>query len=81
MKNQTKIEEVAHIDISLIDDFEGHPFMVKDDESMEELARSIKENGILNPIIVRKKDDGRYELIAGHRRKRASEIAGFKSLR
>ena len=64
MKNQTKIEEVAHIDISLIDDFAGHPFTVKDDESMEELARSIEENGILNPIIVRKKDGGRYEIIA-----------------
>ena len=78
MKNQTKIEEVAHIDISLIDDFEGHPFTVKDDESMEELARSIEENGILNPIIVRKKDGGRYEIIAGHRRKRACLLLEIK---
>ena len=53
MKNQTKIEEVAHIDISIIDDFEGHPFTVKDDESMEELTHSIEENGILNPIFYR----------------------------
>ena len=71
MKNQTKIEEVTHVDISLIDDFEGHPFTVKDDESMVELTRRIEENGVLNPIIVRKKDGGRYEIIAGHRRKRA----------
>ena len=80
MKNQTKLEEVAHIDISLIDDFEGHPFTVKDDESMGELARSIEENGILNPIIVRKKDDGRYEIIAGHRRKSACLLLGIKEI-
>ena len=80
MKNRTKLEEVAHVDISLIDDFEGHPFTVKDDESMGELARSIKENGILNPIIVRKKDDGRYEIIAGHRRKRACLLLGMKEI-
>ena len=80
MKNQTEIEEVTTIDISLIDDFEGHPFTVKDDESMEELARSIKENGILNPIIVRKKEGGRYEIIAGHRRKRACLLLGIKEI-
>ncbi|MBQ9709000.1 MAG: ParB/RepB/Spo0J family partition protein [Clostridia bacterium] len=80
MKNQTKIEEVAHIDISLIDDFEGHPFTVKDDESMEELARSIEENGILNPIIVRKKEGGRYEIVAGHRRKSACLLLGIKEI-
>ena len=80
MKNQTKIEEVTALDISLIDDFEGHPFIVKDDESMDELARSIEENGVLNPIIVRKKDDGRYEIIAGHRRKRACLLLGLKEI-
>ena len=80
MKNQTKIEEVTTLDISLIDDFEGHLFTVKDDESMEELARSIEENGILNPIIVRKKDDGRYEIIAGHRRKRACLLLGLNEI-
>ena len=80
MKNQTEIEEVAHIDISLIDDFDGHPFTVKDDESMEELTRSIEENGVLNPIIVRKKDGGRYEIIAGHRRKHACLLLGMKEI-
>ena len=80
MKNQTKIEEVAHIDISLIDDFDGHPFTVKDDESMAELTRSIEENGILNPIIVRKKDGGRYEIIVGHRRKRACLLLGMREI-
>ena len=80
MENQIKIEEVAHIDISIIDDFEGHPFTVKDDESMEELTRSIKENGILNPIIVRKKDGGRYEIIAGHRRKRACLLLEMREI-
>jgi len=75
-----KIEEVTTLDISLIDDFEGHPFTVKDDESMGELARSIEENGILNPIIVRKKEGGRYEIIAGHRRKRACLLLGMKEI-
>jgi len=80
MKNQMKIEEVAHIDISLIDDFEGHPFTVKNDESMEELVRSIEESGILNPIIVRKKEGGRYEIVAGHRRKSACLLLGIKEI-
>ena len=80
MKNQTKLEEVTTLDISLIDDFDGHPFAVKNDESMEELARSIEENGILNPIIVRKKEGGRYEIIAGHRRKRACLLLGMREI-
>ena len=80
MENQTKIEEVTTLDISLIDDFKGHPFTVKDDESMVELTRSIEENGVLNPIIVRKKDDGRYEIIAGHRRKRACLLLEMREI-
>ena len=60
MENHAKNEKVSLISISLVDDFPEHPFMVKDDESMEQLIHSIEMNGILNPIIARKKEDGRY---------------------
>jgi len=68
------------IDLFLIDDFPGHPYKVIDNSDMTELAESIKANGLLNPIIVRKKADGRYELISGHRRKRAYEILKLKKI-
>lgn len=67
--------------MELIDDFPGHPYKVQDDEEMERLAESIREHGIITPALVRQKEDGRYELIAGHRRKRASAIAGLQTLR
>ena len=65
----------------LIDDFPDHPFKVRDDEDMQQLVESIKERGVITPATVRQKEDGRYELISGHRRKRASELAGFDTLR
>ena len=68
------------IDLFLIDDFPGHPYKVIDNSDMTELTESIKANGLLNPIIVRKKADGRYELISGHRRKRAYEILKLKKI-
>ena len=68
------------IDLFLIDDFPGHPYKVIDNSDMTELTESIKANGLLNPIIVRKKADGRYELISGHRRKRAYEILKIKKI-
>ena len=68
------------IDLFLIDDFPGHPYKVIDNLDMTELTESIKANGLLNPIIVRKKADGRYELISGHRRKRAYEILKLKKI-
>lgn len=68
------------IDLFLIDDFPGHPYKVIDNSDMTELTESIKANGLLNPIIVRKKSDGRYELISGHRRKRAYEILKLKKI-
>lgn len=64
------------INLNEIDSFEGHPFSVNKDDSLKELVHSIKENGLLNPMIVRKKDNGRYEMISGHRRKTALEILG-----
>ncbi len=61
-------------------EFKNHPFRVVDDEKMQELAESIKQNGILSPALVRKRAEGGYELISGHRRKRACEIAGISKL-
>ena len=58
-----------------------HPFKVRDDEKMAQLTLSIKERGVITPATVRQKEDGRYELILGHRRKRACELAGFDTLR
>ena len=69
------------IRLNLIDSFPNHPYHVFDDEDMTELTASIEANGLLNPIIVRSKADGRYELISGHRRKRACEILKIKKIR
>ena len=69
------------IKVGLIDSFPNHPYHVFDDVDMEELVASIKVNGLLSPIIVRNKSDGRYELISGHRRKRAYEILKISEIR
>lgn len=74
------LEGVAEVQLSLIDPFPGHPFHVKDDEEMERLAESIGENGVLVPLTVRALDADRYELVSGHRRKRAAELAGLESV-
>lgn len=73
-----KTSKVENIDISLIDVFENHPFKVVEDISFLELKQSIKNNGLLNPVIVRKKDDNRYEMISGHRRLLAMKQNGDK---
>ena len=70
------MNDIKVIKIELIDDFPNHPFKVNEDDELKELAKSIKENGLLNPLIVRTKTDGRYELISGHRRKKALELIG-----
>lgn len=80
------LEEEKHKDltievpISQIDGFPNHPFKVVNDDSMQELVQSIKENGLIMPAIVRKKDDGRFELISGHRRKMACKLAGLEKM-
>jgi len=71
---------VLDIEISHIDDFENHPFKVKDDEDMEKLIESICTYGVLTPAIVREKDDGRYEMVSGHRRKHACERLGMETI-
>lgn len=70
-------DNLVKINLNEIDSFEGHPFSVNKDDSLKELVHSIKLNGLLNPMIVRKKDNGRYEMISGHRRKTALEILGI----
>ena len=81
VRDEEKLSKIRDIPLSQIDDFPDHPFKVKDDEDMMQLIESIKERGIITPATVRLKDDGRYELISGHRRKRACELAGFETLR
>lgn len=76
-----KLDKIRDIPLELIDDFPDHPYKVKDDEDMMQLAESIKERGVLTPAVLRQKDDGRYELVSGHRRKRACELAGLTTLR
>lgn len=75
-RDEDKKEKVEIIDLSLIDDFPEHPFKVQENEDLLKLKESIKDNGVLEPIIVRKKENNRYEIIAGHRRKFASELLG-----
>lgn len=78
--DEIKREKVRVIPLKYIDDFPNHPFLVKDDESMAQLVKSIEMNGVLNPVIARKKDGERYELISGHRRKHACEVLGIESI-
>ena len=80
-RDEANLKKIYDIPISEIDDFPEHPYQVNDDEDMDRLVESIKERGIITPATVRKKDDGRYELISGHRRKRACELAGIETLR
>lgn len=68
------MSSIVKIRISEIDGFKNHPFLVNDDNSLKELAESIKTNGLLNPLVVRKKENGRYEMISGHRRKMTLEL-------
>lgn len=76
-----KLEKIRDIPLDLIDDFPDHPFHVRDDEDMTQLVESIKANGVLTPAVLRQKKDGRYEIVSGHRRKRACELAGLTTLR
>lgn len=80
-RDEKKLSKIRDIAIELIDDFPQHPFKVKDDEDMIQLVESIKKRGIITPATVTQKEDGRYELVSGHRRKRACELAGLDTLR
>lgn len=78
---ESQLPKIYDIPLSEIDDFPDHPYKVKEDEDMDQLVQSIKDNGILTPVTLRRKEDGRYEVVAGHRRKRACELAGIPTLR
>lgn len=80
-RDDAKLSKIRDIPLELIDDFPDHPFKVRDDEDMIQLVESVKERGVITPATVRQKEAGRYELISGHRRKRACELAGFEALR
>lgn len=80
-RDEEQLSKIRDIPLELIDDFPDHPFKVRDDEDMMQLVESVKERGVITPATVRQKEDGRYELVSGHRRKRACELAGFETLR
>ena len=80
-RDDEKLSKIRDIPLTEIDGFPDHPFKVRDDEDMAQLVESVKERGVITPATVRQKEDGRYEIISGHRRKRACELAGFETLR
>ena len=77
---ENRLPKIYDIPLSEIDDFPDHPFKVKDDEDMLQLVESVRERGIITPITLRRKEDGRYEIVSGHRRRRACEIAGLETI-
>lgn len=79
-RDDEKREKVYDIPLDEIDDFPNHPFRVVNDETMQEMVESVKQQGILVPAIARRKEDGRYELISGHRRKMACQLAGMDTM-
>ena len=80
-RDDAKLKKIYEIPLEEIDEFPDHPFKVLDDEDMMNLAESVRERGIITPATLRKKEDGRYEILSGHRRKRACELAGLDTLR
>lgn len=80
-RDDAKLKKIHEIPLEEIDEFPDHPFKVLDDEDMMNLAESIREQGIITSATLRKKEDGRYEILSGHRRKRACELAGLDTLR
>ena len=78
---ENKLPRIFDIPLCEIDDFPDHPFKVKMDEDMDQLVQSVKERGIIVPITLREKEDGRYEIVSGHRRRKACELAGLSTIR
>ncbi len=77
---EIRLPKIYDIPLSEIDDFPNHPFQVRMDEDMDQLVESVKERGIITPVTLRKKDDGRYEIVSGHRRRKACELAGLETI-
>lgn len=77
---ENRLPKIFDIPLSEIDDFPDHPFKVRLDEDMEQLIESVKSRGIITPITLRRKEDGRYEIVSGHRRRKACELAGLETV-
>ena len=77
---ESRLPKIYDIPLDQIDDFPDHPFKVRNDDDMAQLIESVKARGIITPITLRPKEDGRYEIISGHRRRRACEMAGFPTI-
>ncbi len=80
-RQESRLPRIHDVPIELIDDFPDHPFQVKLDEDMDQLVESIRANGIITPVTLREKPDGRYEIVSGHRRKKACEIVGLPTVK
>ena len=79
-RKENRLPKIYDIPLTEIDDFPNHPFKVREDEDMDQLVESVKSRGVITPITLRQKEDGRYEIVSGHRRKRASELAGVETI-
>lgn len=80
-RKENRLPKIYDIPLSEIDDFPDHPYQVRMDEDMTQLVESVKERGIITPVTLRKKEDGRYEVVSGHRRKKACELAGLETVK
>ncbi len=79
-RKENRLPKIYDIPLTEIDDFPNHPFKVREDEDMDQLVESVKSRGVITPITLRRKEDGRYEIVSGHRRKRASELARLETI-
>ena len=78
---ENRLPKIYDIPLSEIDDFPDHPFQVRLDDDMDALVQSVRERGIITPVTLRQKEDGRYEIVSGHRRKKACELAGLETVK
>ena len=79
-RREATLPKIYNIPLSEIDDFPDHPFQVRLDEDMDQLVESVRERGVITPITLRQKEDGRYEIVSGHRRRKACELAGLETI-
>lgn len=80
-RKENRLPKIYDVLLTEIDDFPDHPYQVRLDEDMDQLVQSIKERGIITPITLRRKEDGRYEIVSGHRRRKACELAGLETVK
>ena len=77
---ENRLPKIYDIPLNEIDDFPDHPFKVRLDEDMDQLVESVKSRGVITPVTLRQKEDGRYEIVSGHRRRKACELAGLETV-